>query len=309
MRTGPGRGHTPEFPRRASRLGLLVPAILAVMLAASSVASARTPYTFFGAGSMPARAKASSSKDLPIQPLGMRGTWKLILNSDFTGRKLNSSLWQPGWFGTGTTGPINGNELACYSPANVSLPGDHTLHLKVTAVPSSCQGEQRPYTGAVLSTNPFDGRSSGGFEYTYGALEARVYVPRSGSVIADWPAVIALGRVWPQDGEDDVLENLEGTVCSHFHSPGYAPGGPLGGCDKFLKPGWHTVSSDWEPGSVTWYYDGAEIAHITQGVTSAPMYLVLVNTVSSKAEPGVSRPDAMRVAYVRVWQHPTPPAA
>jgi beta-glucanase (GH16 family) len=285
---------------------LLLPAVLLATLTATSVASARTSHALVGGGgSRLALARASRPSPRPPRPMGMRGSWNLILNSQFTGHKLNASIWQPGWFGTGTTGPINGNELACYNSSNVSLPGDNTLHLKVTAVSSHCQGEQRPYTGALLSTNPYDGRKSGGFEYTYGALEAKVYVPPAGALIADWPAVITLGHVWPQDGEDDILENLEGTICSHFHSPGFEPGGPLGGCDKYLRPGWHLFSSDWEPGSVTWYYDGAEIAHITEGVTSAPMYLVLVNTVSVKGQ-AVSRPDAMRVAYVRVWQHPTP---
>jgi beta-glucanase (GH16 family) len=174
----------------------------------------------------------------------------------------------------------------------------------VRAVVSDCQGVSRPYTGAVLSTNPSDGRRHGGFQYTYGVLQARVYIPRAGSRIADWPAVMTLGQSWPEDGEDDILENVQGTACAHFHSPLNVFAG-LGGCDRYLRPGWHTVASDWEPGSVTWYYDGVKIAHVTQGVTSAPMYLVLVDTVSAKA-PAIARPSAMRVQYVRVWQHAKP---
>jgi beta-glucanase (GH16 family) len=255
-------------------------------------------------GSTPTTAKAyGQAQKTPSGPLGMTGTWKLILNAPFTGSALNTSLWQPGWFGTGVTGPINGNELACYSPANVSL-GDGTLDLRVTASSSMCEGVQRPYTGALLSTNPDDRRIPGGFQYTYGAVQARVYIPPAGVNLADWPAVITLGQHWPEDGEDDILENLEGTACSHFHSPLNVFEG-LGTCDEYLTPGWHTVASDWEPGSVTWYYDGAEIGKVTEGVTSAPMYLVIVNTVSVKGQ-AVTKPDTMRVAYVRVWQHPQP---
>jgi beta-glucanase (GH16 family) len=234
----------------------------------------------------------------------MSGDWKLILDSEFNkGQKLDTAIWRPGWFGSGITGPINQHESACYSPGNVELSADGTLHLTVSRVRSRCSHKTRPFTGAVLSTNPDDGRArGGGFTYRYGALEAKIYIPGTpDSKIADWPAVIGLGQVWPRDGENDVVENLGGLVCSHFHSPGYAPGGDLGGCDPSFTPGWHVVSSNWEPGSVTWYYDGIEIAHATKGITSAPMYLVLVNTVSSKS-PGVAMPDTMRVAYVRVWQ-------
>jgi beta-glucanase (GH16 family) len=158
----------------------------------------------------------------------------------------------------------------------------------------------------VVTTDPYDGRPGGGFSYRYGVLEAKIFLPAATrSTVANWPAVVTLGQVWPRDGEDDVVENLGGLVCSHFHSPGHAPGGNLGGCDPNFTPGWHVVSSNWEPGSVTWYYDGIEIARADTGITSSPMYIVLVNTVSAKS-PGIARPGSMRVAYVRVWQRLQP---
>ena len=237
------------------------------------------------------------------RPVGIGGHWKLILNSGFGSGKLDTKVWRTGWFGSGTiTGPINEHEWACYSNRNIDLPKHESMRLAVTHVRSRCEHKVRPFTGAVLSTNPHDGRTSGGFTYRYGVLEARVYLPpTSRSRVADWPGVIALGQVWPRNGEDDVMENLDGVVCSRWHSPGFAPGGNLGACDPGFTAGWHIVSSNWEPGSVTWYYDGIEVAHADHGITSAPMYLVLVNTVSSKA-PDVAMPDAMKVAYVRVWQ-------
>jgi beta-glucanase (GH16 family) len=243
------------------------------------------------------------------QPLGIPGNWKLVLDSPFRRNALNTAIWRTGWFGDGITGPINAHESACYSSANVAVSKPTALLLKVSHTPSDCQQQSRPYTGAVLSSNPDDGRTSGGFSFRYGVLQAKVYLPAvqgtSPAKIADWPAVVTLGQHWPQDGEDDVLENLGGLVCSHFHSPGYAPGGNLGGCDPSFTPGWHIVSADWEPGSVTWYYDGIEIAHADTGITSAPMYIVLVNTVSAKS-PQVAQADTMRVDYVRVWQRARP---
>lgn len=243
---------------------------------------------------------ASSRRALTPQPLGVGGHWRLILNAQFNGRSLNTHLWRAGWFGTGITGPINKHELACYSSSNVTLPGDGTAHLNVTAVPQWCGGEDRPYTGALLSTNPADGRTGGGFQYRYGLLQAEVYVPGSGSRIADWPGVVTLGQMWPQDGEDDVLEGVKGEMCFHFHTPAHKWLG-VGGCDIGFSAGWHTIAADWEPHSITWYYDGVKVGHESSAVTSAPMYITIGDSVSSKAL-GVARPASLRVAYVRVWQ-------
>ena len=62
------------------------------------------------------------------------------------------------------------------------------------------------------------GRPSGGFQFTYGVVEALVYIPPSASsAIANWPAVWTDGQDWPADGEDDILEGLGGSACFHFH--------------------------------------------------------------------------------------------
>ena len=102
------------------------------------------------------------------------------------------------------------------------------MHLAVTAQPSTCHGRTYPYTGALVSTNPRDGRQHGGFQYTYGVLEARIYVPGLHGRVADWPTLWSDGYHWPYDGEDDVLEGIGGSMCFHFHSLGHARHGPGG---------------------------------------------------------------------------------
>jgi len=284
---------------RSPRAVALTVCAFALMLFAASL----TTLTGTSRAATPRTAPVTST---PLPPR-LPGTWELVLNSTFDGSSLNTSVWRPGWFGSGVTGPIAAGELACYSPENVTFPGDDTMHLDLTGTPSTCEGVKRPDTGAVVSSNPSDGRRSGGFQYRYGYLEARVYVPSYKRRTAAWPVVMALGQVWPQDGEDDVLEGLYGNLCVHFHSPGYATNNLLGGCYPRFSPGWHTVASDWQPGSIAWYYDGALVKRVSVGITSAPMYIVLANTLAS-FYPDSARPDSMRVAYVRVWQ-PTGPLA
>ena len=237
-----------------------------------------------------------SSSAAPV-PDGIAGNWNLVLDSDFSSSTLDPSLWRTGWFGSGVTGPVTDHEAACYSSANVSLSGGD-LNLAVTDQSSVCQGQAEPYTGALVSTNPDDGRANGGFQYTYGVLEARAYVPASTSLIQNWPAVWADGQNWPVDGEDDLMEGLGGQACYHFHSPLGAPGE----CDDTVTPGWHTFASDWEPGMVTYYYDGNRVGSIATGITASPMYIIIDNTVSVD-NLGISGPGTLKVAYVRVWQH------
>jgi beta-glucanase (GH16 family) len=268
----------------------------AVTMTVAPAASASGAVSASGSGPASAPVAAGSSSG-PL-PAGMPGAWTLRQADEFNGSALDTSKWQAGWFGSGVTGPANTSEQACYNSNNVTLPGDGTLHLGLSATSATCSGSTRPYTGALISSNPTDGRASGGYQYTYGALEARVFLPGSGGQVANWPAVWTDGQSWPAGGEDDVLEGLGGQACFHFHSPS---GGP-GSCATANSTGWHTFASDWEPGSVTYYYDGVEVGKITTGITAAPMYLILNNSASaSMGGPTVSAD--MKVDYVRVWQH------
>lgn len=268
---------------------------VALTLKRRAVASkTKSAVTSVGTGAKP-------SATVGTQPLGIPGSWHLALDSEFNSTRLPTD-WRTGWFGGGITSPINGNEIDCYSPNNVTFPGDGTMHLVVSAQPSTCGGTTEPYTGSLVNTDPEDGRSGPGFQYTYGVLEARVYLPADSGRIADWPAFWAGGQHWPATGEDDVMEGIHGYAVWSFHNAQELRNSTV----PNIGPGWHTFASDWEPGSLTFYYDGTEVGSLTTGVTSSPMYIVLANTVASSTVAGaaaVTEPDAMEVQYVRVWQH------
>jgi beta-glucanase (GH16 family) len=215
-------------------------------------------------------------------PSGVSGNWTLEFDDEFTkDSSLNTTVWSPDWFGSGNTQ----NQTLMLS-SSVSVSGGY-LNLEATSS-----------SGAIVSTNPDDGQAGHtGYQFTYGFAEAKIYLPASGSGIANWPAWWTNGQDWPTDGEIDIMEGLSGLACYHFH---YTGGGP-GGCATGDYTGWHTYGAEWQPGSVTYYYDGAPVGQITSGITSMPMYLILENSTGSYGGTVVTPAD-MLVAYVRVWQ-------
>jgi len=222
-------------------------------------------------------------------PLGQSGTWNMVFGDEFNGTALDTTKWTPGWFGTGVTAPVNSSELACYDSSHATEPGDGNLHLRLDATANTCGGHSMKYTGALISSN-------GLYQYTYGYVEFHVYLPATGSgQIANWPATWSDGQNWPTDGENDTMEGLGGEACYHFHS---SAGGP-GACASGNYSGWHTYAAYWQPGVVTYFYDGVQVGQITTGITSAPQYLIIENTLDSTT--GASVPAEMLVDYVRVW--------
>jgi beta-glucanase (GH16 family) len=215
-----------------------------------------------------------------------------VFDSEFNGSSLNTEQWSTGFFGSGITRGDNSVEQECYDPAQVVVAND-MLSLTAVAKPERC-GHYEPYASGMVMTY-------GKFNFTYGYMEARIWLSAGPDGIADWPAFWAVGQNWPTDGEIDVLEGLGGQACVHFithrgHNPGTcAPGD--------FSDGWHTYAADWEPGSINFYYDGKKIYTVTAGVTSAPMYLVLNLALTPVITSPDTAPATMLVDYVRVWQH------
>jgi beta-glucanase (GH16 family) len=227
----------------------------------------------------------------PVRPLGEQGSWHIAFDDEFQGSTLDTNKWSTGWFGSGITGGVKPNEPECNDPRQVVVSGGE-LHLTLAAKRDSCNGSQHSYASGIVTT-------FGKFTFTYGFVEVRARLPASYGRIADWPGIWADGLgTWPTTGELDVVEGIGGQACWHFHDSSGDPGS----CSTTdYAGGWHTYGADWEPGYVTFYYDGKRIATLTQGITGAPMYLIL-GLGSAPGSPVIA-PGRLRIDYVRVWQH------
>lgn len=202
---------------------------------------------------------------------------RLVFDDEFNGTTLDATKWAPNWFGDGS---VQNNTVM--ESSNVSVSGGY-LHLQLTST-----------SGALVSTDPIGGADPG-YQFTYGTVETRAYLPGTRSV-SNWPAIWTVGQVWPTDGEMDIVEGLDGQACFHFHD---SSGGP-GKCVSGNYSGWHTFDATWSPGVVTYSYDGVEVGSISRGITNQPMFIVLEN--SNPYNGAAPIPSTMLVDYVRVYQ-------
>jgi hypothetical protein len=228
-------------------------------------------------------------------PTGVRGVWRLAFDDEFSGTSLDRAKWSTGWYGSGITPPVNAREKECYDPAQVTE-GGGALALALIRKSEDCGISDPVYATGLVSTR-------GKFGFTYGFIEARAWLPAMAGdpgQVANWPAVWADGESWPEDGEIDIVEGLGGEVSAHFHGPADPDGVRVSSPKGNYAGGWHTFAADWEPGIVTYYYDGVDIGSVTSGITSAPMFLILSYGTASL----VQAPATMRVDYLRVWRHP-----
>ena len=295
----PSRGQH-EGPRGGGRWSWFPAKTVTRIVLVSVLIGAAVAAVYLWSASQPGRSASQPGRSaVAVKPTGVRGDWKLAFDDEFNGTRLDTVRWSTGWYGSGITPPVDSREKDCYDPAQVTE-GGGALGLTVIRKSEDCGISDPVYATGLVSTQ-------GKFSFTHGFIEARVWLPAAAGnpgEAANWPGVWADGQSWPEDGEIDIAEGIAGRVCAHFHGPaapnGLGAGGRTGCPDGNYAGGWHTFAADWEPGIVTYYYDGVDIGSVTSGITSAPMFLILGYAAGNPYQ----APDTMRVDYVRVWQHP-----
>jgi beta-glucanase (GH16 family) len=225
---------------------------------------------------------------------GASGWGSPSFNDEFSSSAVDSSNWNV----DGPEPPNNSQEYDCYAPSAVSVGSGY---LSIALLDTSCtvKGTQYKYTGGQIDTK-------NNFSQTYGYYEARIYYPGTDGTVYNWGGFWLVGKHWPKNGEIDIAEGYDGTAGYHFE---YSPKGTAiwqGGTASGDYTGWHTYGVDWEPGSVTYYYDGVKMASYTQGASGLdhPMYILLDYSTGPQGDVGgpVSVPQTMKVDYVRVWK-------
>ncbi|MGB5951543.1 MAG: family 16 glycosylhydrolase, partial [Ornithinimicrobium sp.] len=249
--------------------------------------------------------------------------WDLVWADEFEGQEgqlPNADNWS---FETGGWGWGN-QELQYYTDGADAASLDGQGNLKITTeevinpeeADLPCWYGPCEYTSARLVTE-------GKQEFQYGRMEARLKAPAGSGI---WPAFWSLGEDfrdvgWPTTGEIDFYEFVgreANEVFGTIHGPGYAGGDSYGDTitlDEPVPEEFHTITVDWQPELIEWFFDGVKF-HEATPEDVAPNdwpfdkpYTLLLNTAlggnfGGALGPDLELPGEYLVDYVRVYQAP-----
>jgi beta-glucanase (GH16 family) len=256
-------------------------------------ASVTTPTT-------PVRTPTTPVTPAPSGPPSSSQPWTLAFNDTFAGSSLDTSDWAtcyPWMAAAGCTNNGN-NELEWYAPSQAEV-SDNELHLVADKTPTA--GESS--SGAPMSYSWTSGMVTTfkSFDFTYGYVQIVAKIPKGDGL---WPALWLLpqSESWPP--EIDIMENWgnDSLRFTYHQTASTAPNTTLESTED-LSAGFHTYAVDWEPGSITWYLDGAEVFQVTTGVPSQPMYFLANLAVDSSADASTPASASFDIKSVQVWQH------
>jgi len=192
------------------------------------------------------------------------GAWRLVFAEEFNGTNLNPKVWMKlRGLGPGYREPYNPDMDDSAFDAGYTTVSNGVLRIHWKAAPITVKGATYPYTTGVATT-------ATGFNFRYGVIEARIWLPRiSGIAPTFWLLPTPVDSTWPP--EIDIAEfstGAQGKVGAHFNVH-YQKNGRLRQIAGFptygenLGDAWHTYTLDWRPDSMTMLLDGKAVYRYT----------------------------------------------
>ncbi len=215
--------------------------------------------------------------DGPVDVDGRR----VVFDETFSGVDLDP-VWSTchWWQVDGGCTIASNDEQQWYRPEGVVV-RDGELQLTATAdEQETTDGAVLPIRSGMVSTGPSSNDAeSSGFEFTYGLVEVRAWLPDGDGT---WPAIWLLSADKTSLPEIDILERYgdrPDVVTSHVHQSvdGERASARVETNGLALAGGWHTYSVDWSADAVVFAIDGVETGRVTDQdlIPTTPMYLIL----------------------------------
>ncbi len=267
---------------------------------------------------------------MAIDPNNLSATATLTFSEDFN----SFNLWngtsgldtRPGWamwpqFDSGFTESGNGEQEWFIQPGDAQTASvnpfsvqNGVLTISANPTPSSMLPyvNNQPYTSGWIDTYHE-------FSQTYGYFEMRAELPAGQGL---WPTFWLLpeDNSWPP--ELDVMEmigNQPNRLVTSIHSQDPIGGGReispnhfaigAGTYEPGMTTGFHTYGVDWEPNTITWYFDGQEVYQTATppDLQNRPMYMIADLAVGGywpgSPDPTTRFPAQMEIDYLRAYQN------
>ncbi len=244
---------------------------------------------------------------------------KLTFDDEFNSLSLyngTSGVWQPAMNyspnGTTDTGSMTSWEVnplwgpTSAADANVYSIGNGVLSMAIKPTPADVNPasvNNQPFLAGELTTYP-------SFSQTYGYFEMNADLAAGpGFMSAFW--LLPTSGAWPPELDaEEVLGNTPSTLIMTTHTSNGA-----GGDNAFPQwtnipdstQGFHTYAVDWEANTITWYFDGQQVAQApTPADMHSPMYM-LIDDMSGASGSWTGSPtsptqsSAMKINFIHVY--------
>lgn len=231
----------------------------------------------------------SPSPPGPIPPADppVPGNWQLKFSDDFA----DLSNWWPTWPPASTPQvPMSATEVACYDPACVTT-GAGGLVIAAVAKTQTVGGVTYDYATGVIATRDTSLFVPG----DYVEFEAQFPTSADG-YLQNHCGVWSTAQDWPAHGECDIAETWAGEMGCNYHDPSGAQGQVILGDWS----GVHRYGALYGPSSVTYFYDGVQVATLSDDSVNSPQYLLVSMQLGDSPAP-VTVGAQLRVLSVRVF--------